>query len=246
MNTKIQDERVIDYFDSPTGKAYVGVAKKPLQPIKNGYGFVGVLLQTDDRRLVQCHICGTWLKKISGQHLNTHNTKREEYIKSYSLLFSNSLVADQTSYRLEQSAYKKIEKHGYRELNSQKGNALHKREKYSKKVEHQNKYSICNAQLEYRLLEYIKKYKQLPTRVGKNEGAAILKALRKRFGSANNGLKFYGLPTFYRKGTTVELRSATGRQMFYNYNRHYNRDMIFKWIKDNTPKLTQLYEHRQA
>jgi len=43
---------MIDYPDSPTGKAYLGIAKKPLMANVGGYGYQGVLLQDSAREYV--------------------------------------------------------------------------------------------------------------------------------------------------------------------------------------------------
>ena len=82
---KITDERTQAY-DSPTGRVYIGIAKKPLAEVKDGFGFKGVLLQTDNRMFIQCHVCGKWLRKIPKQHLEKHNLTKEEYNKLLALL----------------------------------------------------------------------------------------------------------------------------------------------------------------
>lgn len=52
--SKISTSKIIDYPSSPTGKAYIGIAKEPLMPNKSGYGFEGVLLESSNRKFVQC------------------------------------------------------------------------------------------------------------------------------------------------------------------------------------------------
>jgi hypothetical protein len=103
--------------------------------------------------------------------------------------------------------------------------------------EHNNRYSICKKQLEYRLLGYIRAYKTLPSRSTKGEGGKICKALFRRFGSLSKAFSFYGLPTLKRYGSTFELLAPNGKVLFANYNKNYNRDMVYAWMLENTTVL---------
>lgn len=240
----ITDNRVIDYPDSPTNKAFVGVAKKPLQKVKNGYGFLGVLLQTDNRMFIQCHICGEWMQQITNRHLESHKITFEGYRKKFGLLLSTSLVSDERSYSLEERGRKNINRFNSENLqrSAHAKKAVGQRVKSQSKigiVEHNNRFGLCEKQLGFRLIEYIKKYKQLPSQHGsKGEGRSIYKALGKRFGSVNNGFSHYKLPTQYRKGTTVELVATNNKQLYFNYNKSdYSKEKVYEWIVKNTPDL---------
>ncbi len=246
----IRDAKVIAYESSPTGKAYIGVNKFPLQPVKEGFGFKGVLLQTENREFIQCHICGKWLQKLGGGHLQKHAITKKDYQKKFSLFLGNGLVSDATSYHYEANGHKKIAKVG-NEVNNKNLAKSHNKAMIAYKklrksnflkdiIEHQNRYAICEAQLQFRLLSWVKIYKDLPSRSNKKADARrICKAIFRRYGSLNIGFKHFGLPTRYRVGTNVELNSLNGKQLFFNYNKDYNKDIIWDWIKENSPILQQ-------
>lgn len=62
--------QIINYDQSPTGKAFIGINKEPLMPNKTGVGYQGVLLQDDSRQFIQCSSCGSWMKRITSNHVN--------------------------------------------------------------------------------------------------------------------------------------------------------------------------------
>lgn len=231
----IRDDRTDDSAESPTGRVYIGVSKRPLQPAKNGYGYKGVLLQTDNREFVQCHLCGKWFMRLNRHITQDHKTTTEKYKKTFGLLPSNGLVSDSLSYKLEAAGRKRFKKYREQELaklEQARPQSL-KARLTRKKIdldEHNNRYGLCEKQLGFRLLSFIRQYQMLPFRAQKGEGSYIAKALYRRYGSVNDGFKHYGLPSFYRKGTAVELAAPNGKQMFFNYNRDYTRKNVYTWM----------------
>ena len=107
------------------------------------------------------------------------------------------------------------------------------------KDEFANRYGLCEKQLGFRLIEYIRKYKSLPSsRNVKGEGNIIRKALARRYGSPNEGFKHYQIPILYRTGTNVELLAPNGKQYFFNYNKaDYSPDAVYQWIVEQCPVL---------
>jgi len=220
-------------YDSPTGSAYIGLAKEPLAENKKGFGFKGVVLQTDNRQFVQCHECGKWMKMITAKHLATHGLDKESYAKKYHLNTSVRLVSDATSYKMEENTRKRKTR-TYANLISMSQDASKKAAKKNKGKKHSeeyhNKFGTCKKQLGYRLLEYVRKYKDLPSRSVKGEGGKLSKALFRRYGSLNNGFKAYGFPARHRIGTTVELVSLDKERISFNYNKGYDKEQVGKWI----------------
>lgn len=251
---KITDERVVADSSSPTGKTYIGLAKKPLVKVKQGFGWYGVLAQTDNREFVQCHECGVWFRRLSAGHLETaHNLTIEKYRKKYGLLVQTGLIADAFSYKKEDSARKvmfenwkdpkfrkkmlaQLKKGWEKSAKTNIGNRHGSDKIY--KDEHNNKYALCEKQLGYRIIEYIRKYKFLPTGSIKGEGDNIVHALITRYGSRNLGFRHYGLPTFHKLGIRVEMTAPNGKVLNYNYHRkNYDRDKVYDWMRNNSPNL---------
>ena len=186
---KITDEKMLETVDSPTGKVYIGVNKRPLQKVKKGYGYRGVLLQTDNRVFVQCHVCGLWMRRIAAKHLKAHKLTKDRYCEKFGLLKTTALVSDELSLSLEERGRKNIM--AYNNLDAVKASKARQEqrklaaEKVKKnrnrlvfKDEFANRYGLCEKQLGFRLIEYIRKYKSLPSsRNVKGEGNIIRKAL---------------------------------------------------------------------
>lgn len=59
-------------------------AHEKLEPVKNGFGFYGVLLCDPYADRIQCHICGKWYKFLGG-HVRFHGTTAEDYKDEFEL-----------------------------------------------------------------------------------------------------------------------------------------------------------------
>ena len=243
---KITDARTIPY-DSPTGAAYVGVAKSPLQKVEKGFGFKGVLLQTDNREFVQCHECGKWLRILSMHVKRMHKVSSREYKEKFGLPLYKGFIPDALSYKKEEASRKLWADKKYREARtialrttSKKAMqaSLLTRRGRKPTVSFENEKGTCELQIKFRLLEYIKQYKDLPSQTQKGEGRKIAKVLHRRHGSINKGFEYYGLPMRHRTGTNVELISPNKEQYFFNYNKpNYSKQAVFDWMYKNCPVL---------
>lgn len=238
------DERVIDY-NSPTGKAYIGIAKKPLAKVVEGFGYKGVLMQTENRELVQCHECGKWFRMLAQHIRRKHKLSKEDYTKKFNLSENRSLIPDAQSYKLEDATRKRNLKQAspehLRKFTDKAIKATKERWTGAKhSEEYHNKFGTCEKQLGFRLEEYIKRYKDLPSRSTKGEGGKLSKALHRRYGSLNNGFKHYGFAARYRKGTSVELLAGNGEQFFFNYNKVYSKEDIYTFLIKNRNDVRHL------
>lgn len=247
----IKDDRVLNDASSPTGKVYIGLAKNPLTKVKNGFGFYGVLSQTNNREFVQCHICGKWVRKINNAHLKGHKISYKDYKKKFGLQTTTALIPDSVSYHMEETTRKwmfekfkdpefkrkyieRMQKIGLKANKQNIGNNFSARKIES--AEHNNNYNLCNEQLKYRIIQYLKKYRFLPTGSTKGEADNIVHALITRHGSRNLGFKHYGFPTFFKSGTRVEMTAADGAEFTFSYAaRDYDREKVYDWIIKHTP-----------
>lgn len=109
---------------------------------------------------------------------------------------------------------------------------------WRRSIEYENEKGTCDLQIKFRLFEYIKMYKDLPSESSKKgEGRAICKVLVRRFGNLQKAFKHHGLPIRHRMGTTVELLAPNGKQMFFNYNQGYSKDKVLDWMIENCEAL---------
>ena len=97
--------QLITYEDAPSGKAYIGAAKRPLMVNKTGFGFQGVILQDEDRKIVQCSGCGKWVRLLTTSHtMKCSKMSIGEYKKKFGLNDSTGVVSDETSLELTKNA----------------------------------------------------------------------------------------------------------------------------------------------
>ena len=218
-------DKVIPYKDSPTGKAYIGINKKPLMDNKGGYGYQGVLLQDENRVLVQCSSCGKWMKKISSAH-----TKRcmgattLEYKKKFGLNKSTGLVSDETSLKLTQAALKNKKTHGNLGNFNREPKIGHKATR-----QYENRYGTCPEQLKARLHEFVRCNRELPSQ--RNRGGSLYRALTRRYGSWGHALIENGMPYFKRTGTNMVYSFPDGHVYHFNINQMHDREELFKLIE---------------
>jgi len=237
---QVEDERTIDYDESPTGRAYTGVAKSPLRKLENGHGFYGVMMQTENRELLQCHVCGKWLHHLTHTHLNKHGINKAEYNNEYGLARKNTLVSDGRSLEQEmigRENIKKIWEKGHKAM-LEKGRKRKARKEWVKEwhsEEKRNERGVCNKQMGARLVTFVKRFKDLPSRsTVKFDGRAIAHILDRRWGSLNKGFNAYGFPSRYRQGSRTEFSIPDTKElMTFNYNKFGDRNKVYPWLQEN-------------
>ncbi len=211
-------DNIINYSSSPTGKAYIGFSKSPLMPVENGHGFMGVKLQSENRFLIQCSVCGKWLKRITAKHLDLHSMTQDEYKQMYGLNKSTALVSDVESNKQSLLAYHVPE---FKKHIGASTNGFHKRRyiyKPKNTIEKQNENGTCPLQLKHNLIEYIKRFHRLPKANSTyNKDGFSSGTYKYRFGSLNNALKEYGLPVVTKIGSIYEYVFSDKTVYTHNY-----------------------------
>lgn len=221
-------DKIIDYPSSPTGKAYIGIAKKPLMKNDNGIGFKGVILQTDDRNFIQCYGCGKWFKLINKWHLKTClKIGIKEYKDKFGLKRGTTLIPDASKNFLRAQLLQNVKGKRYVSFktlsiskqnklikNLQKGCSMAKSKKGKQVLifEKMNEYGTCPEQLKYKMIQFIHSYKRLP--VWKDFKKIPVYVYKHRFGSLNNAFLNYGLPTIKHMGSLKEFTFQDGTAYF--------------------------------
>ncbi len=185
-------ERIVPYKQSPTGKAYIGVAKAPLmKAVGGGHGFQGVLLQNEDRSLVQCHHCGEWRRALTAHVKSCTGLTTKQYKEKYGLLFTKGLGSEADSlYRTEKLLSGEI--HSFKKGNTHTPHRTYAHNTRETSMAEMNRTATCPLQVKARIIEFIHASKELPR--SSNRGNKIYSLLYKRFGSFRKGMDHYGLP----------------------------------------------------
>jgi hypothetical protein len=229
--------KIIEYKESPTGKAYIGTAKQPLMPAETGHGYYGVLVQDEDRLIIQCHGCGKWLRKITSMHAKKClGITVNEYKDKFGLNRGTGLVSDETSHRLTEACLKNTRRFDIRTKAGARGHRI----RYTKDhdaVETLNKHGTCPLQLQERLRDFILCNREFPS--SNNRGASVYKALRRRFGSFGHALLHYGLPYFQRTGTNMLYLFPDGTKYRYNINQMHDREQLYAMLMQKCTFLSK-------
>lgn len=227
-------DKIIPYSESPSGKAYVGVNKEPFMPAAdNGHGFQGVLIQNDDRDLIQCHTCGVWMSFINGNHLiSCSGMTSYQYKEKYGFNIKFGLVSDELALQLTKNVMRTNRTRSRVVIPK----STDRRRRSRSSVQYQNSVGTCPLQIKERTYDFIRCNHQLPTQ--SNRGRQLARVLRQRFGSEGHGFQSLGLPwrkskhskDFIFPDCSVEKYNI---QKFEDRERFYN-DMIAK-----CPELAQ-------
>lgn len=242
-------DRIIEYNGSPTGNAYIGFAKSPLMPNTNGIGYQGVLMQSENRSLVQCSECGKWMVQITSAHLKNHGLNSEEYKEKFGLNFGCGLISDVKGNWHAEHVVKVINDRGLRpdfekvRENITKANTelTRSKERYKIKgtMQQKNKWGTCPEQLKFETVEYIHRFHKLPTTASKKRGGfSKVKTLISRFGSLNNAFKEYGLPIRQKMGAITEYLFNDGLVAYTKRGEGYNE--IYNLMLSKCNILTNL------
>lgn len=248
QDSSIYADRLIYYKDAPTGKAYIGIAKKPLMENENenGIGFKGVLIQDEERKMVQCAECGRWLRQLGGHLKQCCGLRAREYKKKHGLYFSTALISDNMSCKISKGLAKKFPKGRdlpikmLKVMSDQKKmkEAVEKREaRKNSNFERMNELGTCPEQLKQRMFEHICRFKSFPN--SKGRGKSLYQDIYRRFGSVKKAKKKWGLPI--------------GRPNSYFSTKYFFEDgsaivspsgdpFLFETLLKNCKKLRDYYE----
>lgn len=71
-------------------------AVPPIQELKDGFGYLGVLLRNTVTDQLQCHICGKWFKGLSNHIIQTHKLLSRDYKIKYGFALTLPLQSRST------------------------------------------------------------------------------------------------------------------------------------------------------
>jgi hypothetical protein len=67
--------------------------KDPMQPVVQGFGFVGAITRTTDGEKIQCHICGYFFNNLGSHVRIAHTITAREYKYKFGLRITEGLVS---------------------------------------------------------------------------------------------------------------------------------------------------------
>jgi hypothetical protein len=200
--------------------------KQPLKAVEDGFGYLGTLAQTEDKQLVQCHICGELCANLGIHAYFRHGMKALEYRTKFQLGRTTPLCSDAWSEKCKQSKIKMwealsgAEKEARRELMRQAQQKT-KRVGNPRSLESLNKDGMCPDQLIEKIQDLEKKLNHSPSHAEfvTEYGGKYTGAITRTFGTWNGAKKMAGL-----------LPCKSGSKVPHNKSR-YSNDVLLEFLR---------------
>lgn len=209
-------------YNSPSGFVNVGKYIPPFEKVKNGFGFMGVVVEDSESGKLQCHVCGEWFG-VFNSHLSKHRINSSQYKEIFGLSQSTALKSKKVRLKQSEVMSKLRRSHmkyntKFKRNNSYAGNRKNK----PKSLETINKFGICDLQITHKILELKDKLNKTPT----------LTELKNEYG---NGFIFQ---IHKRYGSYVKLcKDLDFNPNFSNHNPKYSREYFLEKAKQEEPSL---------
>ena len=179
--------KVLKYEDAPSGYISINKWEPPFAPVKQGFGFIGVLAEDSKTGQLQCAECGKWYEQMPTHYSSKHGMTGKEYRKKFGLLDSTALkskrirlIQSQVMTDFRATGQKKFLRK-FKKNNKEAAN----RKGIKKAIESQNKYGVCDLQIMTKIIELGKEIGKTPTLVDIKEkyGGGIITLMHSRYGS---------------------------------------------------------------
>lgn len=175
--------------------------KEPLRKVRNGHGYMGALLLSQETGQMQCHICGKLFDVLSIHVFGSHKMTTRDYKEKFGLAYKTALISEKIREERKQTTLNWIsrmsveEKEAYKQklkAQGKRGFLKRKSGQPSLTLETKNKRGVCPDQL----VEKIKEIKNILGHTpSKNEFIVAcgtqkyIHLIYKTFGSWTQGLK---------------------------------------------------------
>lgn len=181
-------------------------AEPPFEEIKNGHGYLGILLRDINEDKIQCHLCGDWFKALPSHAIKAHGLNANDYRIEFQLPLGLPLASRSTLWKHSQRAMKKenLDKLAIARLNSPIANKGYKRKKFPwkyfrKNRAHENKFNLCSEQIVRRFMIVSDLVGREPTQKDlEKHDEPVWAAIRRRHKNINNFRKKHGFTVVER------------------------------------------------
>lgn len=211
----------------------IDIYKDPLTPNKEGFGFLGCMMQTKEKDKVQCHICGKMFGHLGFHVKTTHKTTSKDYRNKFGLAKDTSLTSETTREKLlaqylkipqeTRDAWRKKGQETFKRKNKEAGGSLNKGG-YKWSLEYKNKHGSCPDQILDQIKQFNVKFGRAPSIddfvLEHPKGVRYVYLAKRTFGSWSNAVSKAGL----------EVRKAETEGQVYR-----------RWDKDELIEMLQIF-----
>jgi hypothetical protein len=141
-------------YDSPSGEINTWKWVPPFEPVKNGFGFMGVLAEDTGSGKIQCHICGKWFEVMTTHIYAAHKMNSKQYNEKFGLFRSTALKSMRIRKIQSEVMMKMRRSHPKHRIKFKKGNTeCANRKGWQKPVEGRNRYGLCDLQVKDKIMK---------------------------------------------------------------------------------------------
>lgn len=215
---------------------------KPLPPFMrfpNGYGYMGVILESKSTGKIQCHFCGELFKNVAKHAWHKHGRMTDEqYRENVGLNKFTPLVCESTSQAIRKNFIDLPEKEKEDRIILLRANnkKVHSENKYVRKssspcrVQQLNKTGTCDLQAKAYFWEEYNKLGRIPT--GTEMSGRLRNLIYTRFSSYEEALKHWGIGIEeYLDYTEVNNEKAYLARKEKNFFPKYEKDTVINQTK---------------
>lgn len=229
--------------------------KLPLKKVEDGHGYFGTLAQTENKELVQCHICGELVANLGHHAWIRHGVKAKEYRAAYQLGARTPLCSDMFT---EKCQKQKLEAWNAlsEEERAERLEVLRKaREKAIRTgnratLEALNRRGMCPDQLLKYISDLAKKLGKSPTfkEFEAEYNGKYVGAINRTFGSWNGAKHMAGFKPCKSGSDTPHNKSPYTNEMLIEYLQSFYKEKGYApthadWRRGFLPSY-DLYKHR--
>jgi hypothetical protein len=218
----------------------------PLTDIKEGYGYLGVLLRHKTEDKLQCHVCGEWFKALPTHVQKKHFLSTEQYRREFQLPLSFPLCSLSTSSAHSKRAMRKenleiLKKHrNPTKASRSRGRDVHSY--FRSNASFLNRNDACVEQV-------FSRYRIICDELGKIANDRDLRKwdqslsalIRRRYGKWNNFKRAIGLPTREKPSTKNEEVIIASLRNFYEKNKRIPRSRDYRKGQSVTEPTVRKY-----
>lgn len=227
----------------PSTERIIQGYKEPLQHVEGGFGYFGTVAYNLERTHVQCHLCGSFFRRL-GLHIRySHDSSVKDYKAQFGLNLNRSLIApiERERYQQHWESLSESEKEEVRERmrqNMHLGTEAARKVVIdrSKKLETRNLEGTCPDQLLDKISKLKDEIGHTPTiaEFKKRYNNQYYKIIYSTFGTWNEALKVLGMTINSKRGPSRQYTEESLIEMIRNFKKIYKREPYKRDTRDGT------------